>query len=128
MTIFDSNIWIALFHTSDNQHPKARRLAEAYSGKTKIALTEYVMTEVCSILLFLAGRAVVGKFITEVIRNQDIEILYSSPEFFNKTLKLFQELRYDKLSFTDVSLLFWSRFHEVTTFDIALARAIKKSS
>lgn len=128
MTIFDSNIWIALFHTSDNQHLKARRLVECYAGKAKIALTEYILMEVCSILLFLAGRAVVSKFIKEVVRNQDIEILYSSPEFFNKTLKLFQEWRDDKLSFTDVLLLHWSQFHEVATFDTALIRAIKKTS
>lgn len=126
MVIFDSNIWIALFHTSDNQHLKAIDLVEAYTGKIKVGVSEYVMTEVCSMLLFNAGWSVVSRFIKEVIQNPEVEILYSSPNLFSKTLKLFQQPENIQLSFIDTSLLYLARFYEVITFDKALAKAIKK--
>ncbi len=126
MVIYDSNIWIAYFNKRDSQHRKARELIGSTITKEKIAVTEYILTETCSILLFNAGREIVSVFIEEVIRNKDIEIIYSDRAFFNQTLNLFQNSKEIRLSFIDTSLLFWSRFHEVITFDAALGKAIKK--
>lgn len=128
MTIYDSNVWIAFFNEKDNQHQKAVQLLMSPSGPVKTALPEYVATEVCSILLFRGGRTIAEKFINQAFNNKDIEVIYSTRNFFLDTLSLFRSFKSDKLSFIDVSLLYLSLFHEVVTFDVELMKAARTFS
>lgn len=125
MIIFDSNIWIAFFNISDSQHKKAEKILENISGK--IFITEYVILEVSSVLLFKVNKGVANKFIEIVLNNKDIEILFSDKDFFQGTLGCFQNEKTGKLSFIDVSFLYLSNFYNVFTFDKKLEEAIRKA-
>lgn len=121
MKIFDSNVWIAFFNKNDSQHVKAVRLMEREPSYT---LTEYCALETASILSVKSGQNVASAFLDHINDNMDVTILYSSSQFFEETVRLFQSLDENKLSFVDVSLLLLSRDHEIITFDKALSRAI----
>lgn len=126
MIIFDSNIWIAFFNISDTQHKKAKRVLENINAK--IVITEYIILEVSSVLLFKADKDVANKFIEIVLNNKDIEILFSDEVFFRGALECFQNEETGKLSFIDASLLHLSKFYSVFTFDKELEKEIRKTA
>lgn len=126
MIIFDSNIWIAFFNISDTQHKKAGKILENINAK--IVITEYIILEVSSVLLFKAGKDIANKFIEIVLNNKDIEILLSEENFFRGALYCFQNEETGKLSFIDVSLLHLSKFYSVFTFDKKLEKEIWKAA
>ena len=124
MIILDSNVWVAFFNKSDSQHQKAKKNLKEITGK--VTATEYVILEVCSVLLVRAGKQVANKFLEIVFDNDDIEILLSDGGFFEKVINLFQENNNKKLSFVDVSLLCLSKSHQIITFDKELLKELKK--
>ncbi len=124
MIILDSNVWVAFFNKSDSQHQKAKKVLKEITGK--ITATEYVILEVCSVLLVRAGKQAANKFLEIVFDNDDIEILLSDDGFFEKVINFFQENNNKKLSFVDVSLLCLSKSHQIITFDKELLKELKK--
>ncbi|MFH1191887.1 MAG: type II toxin-antitoxin system VapC family toxin [bacterium] len=124
MIILDSNIWIAFFNTNDTQHKKAEKVLENADGK--IIITEYIILEVSSVLLFKVNKNVANKFIEIILNNKDVEILLSDEFFFKGTLDCFQNEKTGKLSFIDASLLYLSEIHRVFTFDKKLKKEIRK--
>ena len=124
MIILDSNIWVAFFNKSDSQHQKAKKVMRETDGE--ITVTEYVILEVCSVLLVRAGKQAADKFLEITFDNDDIAILLSDGDFFEKVINFFQENSNKKLSFVDVSLLCLSKSHQVVTFDKELLKELKK--
>lgn len=124
MIILDSNIWIAFLHKKDNQNKKAEKIITSLSGG--IAITEYIILEVSSVLAIKAGKNIADKFIEFVLDNSDIQLLLSNNNFFHDTIRLFVKMRNDKLSFVDVSLLNLSNVYNIITFDQNLEESISK--
>ncbi len=123
MTILDSNVWIALFNTQDSQHAKAKALQDTM--EFPILLPEYVIIEVCTVLLQKTTKVQVEQFLDFATNSQDIELGLSYQEFFFDVVKTFRNYPSRELSFTDIALLVLSRSHTVVTFDGDLNRAIR---
>lgn len=123
MIILDSNIWIAFLNKNDNQNKKAEKIISSLSGG--IAITEYIILEVSSVLSIKAGKNVADKFIEFVLDNNDIQLLLSNDGFFHDTIGLFAKIKNNKLSFVDVSLLNLSNLYKIITFDQNLEKSIK---
>ncbi len=126
MKIFDSNIWVALFHEEDSQHLQAKKFVETLS--TEVILPEYVLLEVCTVLEKRKDKKTAHRFLDFVLDNREVTLLSSSQSFFQGSLHLFCNDSPNGLSFVDISLLYLSQFHPVLTFDKKLAAAIKKAS
>ena len=122
MKFFDSNFWIAYFDRNDSQHNKA---VELFKKESVFSVTEYCVLETASILSLKRGKQTAADFLAHIEDNADVTVVLSSPVFFDETIKLFQEIKSQKLSFVDVSLLLLSESHDIVTFDKALARAIE---
>ena len=61
--IFDSNVWIGYFNTTDTTHAQAVAYFKKYSEQTVI-LTEYVLLEVATVLKQKIGDAATNKILT----------------------------------------------------------------
>jgi predicted nucleic acid-binding protein len=122
--IFDSNVWIAYFHSTDAHHTKATALVEKYRDNPVI-ITEYVLLEIATLLKQKIGPAKTRAIITTVLQTDGVELLPSS-NFFTTSLAAFQNLNEKYLSFVDVSLLVLSNDFTVVTFDTQLHKAIAK--
>ncbi|MFA5986030.1 MAG: type II toxin-antitoxin system VapC family toxin [Parcubacteria group bacterium] len=124
MRILDSNIWIAYLSKADNQHKKAKEIFE--NVDEKIVLPEYLLAEICSVLSLRVNKKTADKFLRFALDNNEIEIILSDNVFFVGTVSVFQEMKTNKLSFVDCSLLYLTKFYHVQTFDKALLREINK--
>lgn len=122
--IFDSNVWIAYFHTTDSSHTKAEAVVAQYAGQT-IVLTEYVLLEIATLLKQKIGPAQTNTILTTLLQTENI-LLLPSGDFFTPTLTAFLSSHEKQLSFVDVSLLVLSADFTVVTFDRKLKNAIAK--
>lgn len=123
MIILDSNIWIALLNEEDSQHQRAANLLNRIEAS--ILIPEYVIIEVCTILLIKAGKKISSLFLDTILDNRDIAIQLSNPVFFTAVISEFKNNQQPNLSFVDISLLYLAQQHEVLTFDTNLQKAIK---
>jgi len=124
MIILDSNVWIAFFHIGDSQHKKAEKIVRELGFL--IAVPEYVIAEVSSVLCLRANKKISNDFLESIFDNENIEILLSDKEFFDNVVENFRNSKDRKLSFIDTALLYLSKSHRVITFDKDLQKAIKK--
>lgn len=124
MIIFDSNVWVAFFNKEDSQNKKALEIV--IKEKDNIAITEYIILEVSSILALKAGKNIADKFLEFILNNNNIKVLLSSNDFFYNTVENFIKTESKKLSFVDISLLYLSNTCQIITFDKDLAKIIKK--
>lgn len=122
--LFDSNVWIAYFHTTDAQHAKAVAAVGQYSGQT-IVLTEYVLLEIATLLKQKIGPTKTNTIITTLLKTEGIALL-PSDNYFSTTLTTFLASKDKYLSFVDVSILVLSDDFTVVTFDKKLKNAISK--
>jgi predicted nucleic acid-binding protein len=122
--IFDSNVWIAYFHTTDTYHREAAALVEKYTAQT-IVLTEYVLLEIATLLKQKIGSAKTNVILTTLLQTDGIKLL-TSEQFFTPTLTTFVSSKEKHLSFVDVSLLVLSNDFTVITFDKKLTNAIAR--
>lgn len=121
--IFDANVWIGYFDTSDTLHKKARKKIRIYKDHL-VCVPEYILLETATVL---------KKNVDPVLAQQTIDFLFNtesfsflpSTDYFEETLRLFLSDKHQSLSFVDVSLLALSKTYEVVTFDTKLERAIK---
>jgi len=125
MTIVDSSVWVAWFHEKDSQHEAAETRMEIIKDRG-IMLTEYVIAEVCAVLVQRAGKGIADQFLLSVLDNESVEIVLSNPDFFQRVISEFRAHQDQKLSLVDISLLVLSesRGASVLTFDRALEKAI----
>ena len=127
MIILDSNIWIAYLNLNDINHSKAEKIFEKINNQT-ITITEYIIIEVSTILLYKNSKKSANLFLKYIFDNQNIEILNSNFDLFLKFKKFFIKSKNKKLSFVDSSLLcLSSKNFQIKTFDQALRKAILKS-
>lgn len=124
MTILDSSILIAYISKQDSQHAQAVKLFKGL--KPPVAIPEYIIVEVCTVLAFKVDKPTAIFFLEFVIGNKDFVLLPSGLQFLIDVVHLFKTSAPPALSFPDTSLLYLSEHNEVITFDKQLARAIQK--
>ena len=120
-TIFDTNIWVALFNQNDTHHHNAKQL---FLQNEFIIVPEYIILETTTILQMRASKQIADQFAQMIVTTEGIEILYASDLFFHSVLTLFQQQNNKKLSFVDCALLQLSENYKIYTFDEALEKAI----
>jgi len=123
MMLVDSNVWIALFASKDEHHPKAETDISALAlKKEKVVLIDLVISEVVTYLLRRESRAEIAKFLDFVLQSQDIVIYALSTEDIHEIM---MDFKYSKgrLSFTDEALLYVSdaNGYGLLTYDKELA-------
>lgn len=126
MTILDSNIWVAYAYQEDSQHTKALALIEKITDE--VYIPEYIILEVCTVLLCKKQKQAANSFINTVMHGKSTHIIYTSPEIFHDTLVLFQSRSKGSLSFIDTHLLLLSQTSTIITFDNELKKAIEAFS
>lgn len=124
MIILDSNIWVALLYNDDSLHMQAEVLLASLTGE--ICVPEYVIGEVCTVLLLRKDIALADQFAEKMLAQKECRIVYSNSFFVDHILHFFREHISKRLSFIDTSLLYLSQEYTVYTFDKHLAKAIKK--
>ncbi len=126
MIILDSNIWIAYLDTDDSQHQKAIDIFRKLD--TVVLITEYIILEVSTVLAMRLSKKVADEFLKKITDNRDIQILYSSRDFFDNIVSTFIEYPKRNLSFIDLSLLILAKDYSLKTFDKKLSNAIRRQA
>ena len=124
MTILDSNVWIALLSEGDSNHKQACVIFDTIRGE--IALPEYIVLEVCTVLTLMSSKKLALKFLEFAQDNQDVQLLSSDQHVFGAILKHYVASGPIKLSFVDLALVYFSRGYLVVTFDKQLKRFLAK--
>ncbi|NCF75149.1 MAG: PIN domain-containing protein [Xanthomonadaceae bacterium] len=124
MIILDSNVWISYLDQNDNQHKKAQKIMDEID--CNIIVPEYVIIEVCTVLLRKTNKKIANGFIEIAFDNQNTEVLFCDEYFFNLFVNNFKNIQNKNLSFIDTTLLYLSKNYQVITFDKNLEKAIKK--
>lgn len=120
--LVDSSVWVALFLDFDTQHQKAERAIQSIFGT--ISMPYCIIAEVTTVLAYKHSKQLADNFITYIRDNKDIEVI--NDEVTNE-MDFYTTLP-QKISFTDVALIFLSRKlnAKLVTFDAQLARIAKK--
>lgn len=119
-SIFDTNVWVALFNEQDAHQDVAKRL---FLQNETVFIPEYVILETTTVSQLRASKQKADMFAEMIFVTEQLEILYASDSFFRSVLTLFQQQSI-KLSFVDCALLLLSEHYQVYTFDKALEKAI----
>ncbi len=125
MIVPDSNVWIALFDEKDTTHARAEELFKQ-TAEEDVAVTEYVVLEVATLLKKKVGASISQEFLAHVFKKTLTKFL-DPPDLFARTIEAFSALSATNLSFVDCSLLVLSREYEVISFDKKLARHLHRS-
>ena len=125
MLLVDSNVWIAWLVPSDSLHNRATAALEELIEKgANIAMSDHILAEVSTVLLYDEGREAANKFLELALGNQQLKIhTLSATEVREISEKFKKSSR--KLSFTDEVLRFLSDKYGYTllTYDADLAKA-----
>ena len=124
--ILDSSFIIAVYLNTDSQFEKASSIYKELKGKN-LFVTSGVVHEVCNFLFYKAKLPdMANLFIEHIVGSKNIKVLESNSyleliNFTNNNKDL-------KLSYTDVSLLFYESFYgyELVTFDQNLLKVREK--
>ncbi len=122
LTILDSNVWIAFFDKEDSTHERAVRIFKKLKV-SELAITEYIVLEVATILKKYAGLDVANLFLFKLAQ-EGITII-EDKYLLKETIKIFANSARDNLSFVDCSLVYLFGKYKVTTFDKKLANKLK---
>lgn len=116
MKIIDSNVWISFFNKDDINNKKARELLTKLM-ESDIYLTDYIIVEVVTILLFKAWKDIADSFVDFANNSINVKIIYSSQVLFDRYLDFFKFNNFLKLSFVDQTLVFLSKDFDIISFD-----------
>ena len=95
-SIFDTNVWVALFNKRDGHHDAAQRL---FLQNETVFIPEYVILETTTVLQLRASKQQADIFSETITATEQLEISYASDSFFRSVLTLFQQQNRAKLSF-----------------------------
>ena len=122
LTILDSNVWIAFFDKEDSTHKKAVQVFKKLKV-SELAVTEYIILEVASILKKYAGLDVANAFLSGLVDEQ--VTIIEDEHLLKETVKIFANSARNNLSFVDCSLVYLSGTYKVITFDKKLANKLR---
>ncbi len=124
--ILDTSVWIAYLNLDDSQHNKARRIFASLDPSTRIIVPEYIYLEIVTVLAQRVGKVFSARFMDTITNNTGIQLLPSTPEFFQKVNQTFQKIQSKDISFVDAALVYLSKTYPVVTFDKKLQNEILK--
>ncbi len=122
LTILDSNVWIAFFDKEDSTHKRAVQVFKKLKV-SELAITEYIILEVATILKKYAGLDIANAFLLKLA--QENIIIIEDENLLKETVKIFANSARNNLSFVDCSLVYLSSKHKVITFDKKLVNKLK---
>jgi len=125
MILVDSNVWIGLLSEDDSLHEQAGKALELLaSEKETIILSDHVLSEVSTHLLFHERPETLEKFRKLVLGSRDIILRCLTPEEAREVSERVGKSP-KRLSFTDEVLRLLSERHNygLLTFDNDLAKA-----
>ena len=122
LTILDSNVWIAFFDKEDSTHKKAVAIFKKLKV-SELAVTEYIILEVATILKKYVGFDIANTFLFKLAQ-ENITII-EDENLLKETVKIFANSARNNLSFVDCSLVYLSGKYKVITFDKKLANKLK---
>lgn len=117
MILLDSSFLVAFFHEKDKHHEEAKRKMREYEKEKKsFMITEHVLGETASVLLYYAGLKQAKEFIEHCKENLFIQGWSSDDR--EATIGIFENQKHE-LSYIDASLVYLSKFIQVpiATFD-----------
>lgn len=127
--VVDANVWIALLDKQDSLYDKAYTILKSFDAKTQVLLTDYVIQEVMTVLLYKNRQRVINTFLRYIEDEPRFITIGIDPEFFSSVTKFIADRKYSpKISLTDWSLLFLQTYFAVNlvTFDKQLAHASRR--
>jgi predicted nucleic acid-binding protein len=112
--IFDSSVWIALFHEGDTLHREASESLEKL-GDVDVVVPYCVVFEVCNVLTYKHSHERAKKFLDYLQNNTNIIMTHDTIE---PSLTFFQRID-QKISLTDIHIITTARLGSYTllTFD-----------
>lgn len=121
MYLVDSNLIIAFFRSSEDNHEKARFFISALE---QFVVTDYILLEVATVLSLKEGVKVARKAIELLKYTKEIFLFRLTDEELEKTTQFFMRQKH-KISFVDASLIVLAenRGLELATFDKTLSKA-----
>ena len=121
--LFDANVWIGYFATTDPHHKKAVKIFDELADDDVIYITNEIISEVTTVLSMRYGLEAAKTFVRFLLETNSI-IRIPSNHYFDITLNYLLETDNSKLSFTDFTLVVLSEQFHVQTFDKALAKQL----
>lgn len=120
--LVDSNVIIAYFRKNEQKHDQAKELLLRIGS---FFITEYVLSEVATVLRLKEAKATVSEAINILMWNENIKIIRLDTEEFECTANVFLNSK-KKISFVDASLIVLSskRKYELVTFDKDLVKSL----
>lgn len=120
--LVDSNVIIAYFRRNEHKHDQAKELLLRIGS---FFITEYVLSEVATVLRLKEAKATVSEAINMLMWNENIKIIRLDKEEFEGTANVFLSSK-KKISFVDASLIVLSskRKYELVTFDKDLVKSL----
>jgi len=122
MNLFtDSSAWVAFYDDQDKYHAQARL---AFQGLAKQAIvfvvTEYIVAETATLLLYRAGHARAVRFGDWALRSPNVRLIRLDIELWDKAWRLFKMYDDKDFSFIDCAsfaVMRHERLSDAFTFD-----------
>jgi len=122
MNLFtDSSAWVAFYDDRDKYHAQAR---PAFQGLAKqpivFVVTEYIVAETVTLLLYRAGHARAVRFGDWALRSPNVHLVRLDVELWNEAWRLFKMYDDKDFSFTDCAsfaVMRHGRLRDAFTFD-----------
>ena len=126
----DSNFLVGLYATSDSLHQKCLSLSTRLASQpgTKLYISNYVLTEVLTVLSQRAGKKTAITAGEKIIESKYFTIVQHNTESDILAWRLFKQVENKNTSFIDVAIIRRMKLEGIsnlTTFDIQLAKLAK---
>lgn len=125
MHLLDSSVIIAFFRKRELDHKKARDILSSLDG---FAVSDYVISEVATVLRIKEGVQIAGNAIGLLKWNTNVEVARLSEEEFEETIHSFLNEK-KTISFTDASLIILAKKRglKLVTFDEDLRKIASRN-
>lgn len=128
--LVDSSVWIAYFNKDDIHSQACQQILEnAFSNKTQLVITTFVIQEVVTVLLYSNKPKAIELFLTFIEENPLITLLVCDMNYIQRSIACANKNNWKpKCSLTDWSLITaaLSTRQPLMTFDRQLRNALKK--
>ncbi|MFH2105803.1 MAG: PIN domain-containing protein [Candidatus Micrarchaeota archaeon] len=124
--ILDSSFLISFYDKDDSNHEKAISMMKNYVDR-KFLLSEYVIGETATVLLYKNGLEASKAFLETVQQAENFRIIFVSEDDFGKIIDIYKKQKH-QLSFIDASLVYLARTtgSELISFDEDLLKEVKR--
>lgn len=120
--LVDSDIFVAINKSDDTNHVRAKKILESlFAQQVCFVTTNYIFSEVVTVLSQKVGHASAVKFISDIKTPQsDLEVYWISLEIEEEAIEIFKEQTSKNTSFVDcinMAALQHNKWDSVFSFD-----------